>query len=110
MTTTISRQELTEKMNQHARLTLVETLPLEDYRQKHLPGAIDLPVERVKELAGGNLPDKNAEIVVYCASSTCNASEKAADALTHLGYRNVRRYVGGKQEWADAGLPLETGA
>jgi rhodanese-related sulfurtransferase len=30
--------------------------------------------------------------------------------LAALGYRNVRDYHGGKEEWTKAGLPLTTGA
>jgi rhodanese-related sulfurtransferase len=40
------------------------------YHQAHLPGAINLPPAQVRELAAQRLPDKHAEIVVYCASPT----------------------------------------
>jgi 3-mercaptopyruvate sulfurtransferase SseA len=33
----------------------------------------------------------------------------AARALAAMGYSNVRAYEGGKQEWQEAGLPLEKG-
>jgi rhodanese-related sulfurtransferase len=49
---------------------LVETLPATAYHHAHLPGAINLPSESVTSLASQVLPDKNAEIVVYCASPT----------------------------------------
>lgn len=45
---------------------LVETLPPTAYAHAHLPGAINLPPDKVSELASKVLPDKNAEIVVYC--------------------------------------------
>ena len=28
--------------------------------------------------------------------------------LADLGYTNVKDYAGGKQDWIDAGLPIET--
>jgi rhodanese-related sulfurtransferase len=34
----------------------------------------------------------------------------AAAQLTKLGYTNVRKYAEGKQDWSEAGLPLEQGA
>ena len=46
--------------------------------------------------------------MVYCASSTCTASEDVARELADQGYRRVQRYVEGKQDWVDAGLPTET--
>jgi len=87
--------------------TLVEALPEKYWRDWHLPGARHLPHDRVKELAAGVLPDRNAEIVVYCASSTCQNSHIAAKLLAQLGYGNVAVYAGGKQDWSEAGLALE---
>jgi rhodanese-related sulfurtransferase len=31
----------------------------------------------------------------------------AAQELTELGYQNIRDYVGGKQDWFEAGLRIE---
>ena len=66
----ISRDELQAKMVGGAAFTLVETLAEVAYQHAHLPGAINLPPDRVRELAPRLLPDKGAEIVVYCASPT----------------------------------------
>ena len=78
----------------------------QEYAHGHVPGAINLPLERVQELAPDVLPNKDAEVIVYCASAACHASENAARTLAEMGYSNVRRYVGGKQDWIDAGLPV----
>ena len=64
----ISRQELEQKLARKD-VVLVETLAAEKYQAAHLPGAINVPSARVGELAASMLPDKNAEIVVYCSSS-----------------------------------------
>ena len=63
---TISREELKEKMEGSKGLILVDTMAEMYYRHSHLPGAINLPAEQVKERAPDLLPDKDAEIVVYC--------------------------------------------
>jgi len=70
MPKTISRDELKAKIDRHDDFLLVETLPATAYHHAHLPGAINLPPESVTSLASQVLPDKNAEIVVYCASPT----------------------------------------
>ena len=70
MVETISRDELKAKIDRQDLFLLVETLPEIAYQHAHLPGAINLPPDKVKELATKLLPDKNAEIVVYCASPT----------------------------------------
>jgi len=77
------------------------------YEREHLPGAvrgrIDDPDATLAELGD----DLDAEIVVYCWNAACTASELAAKMLEGRGYRNVRRYTAGKQDWLHAGLPIE---
>jgi rhodanese-related sulfurtransferase len=70
MAGTISRGELKEKLDRGDDFILVETLGEENYRHSHLPNAINIPPDRIAELAPTMLPDKSAEIVVYCASPT----------------------------------------
>jgi rhodanese-related sulfurtransferase len=65
MVDTISRDELKEKMDRGEDFYLVEVLDEPYYRHSHLPGAINLPPGSVRE-AQRLLPDKKAEIVVYC--------------------------------------------
>ena len=68
--TTISRDELKQKMDRKDNFLLVETLPKTAYEHAHLPTAVNLPLDQVTQLAPKLLPDKNADIVVYCASPT----------------------------------------
>jgi rhodanese-related sulfurtransferase len=70
MMETVSREELKAKMDGGKVFTLVETLQEVAYKHEHLPGAVNLPPDRVRELAPSLLPDKSAEIVVYCSSPT----------------------------------------
>ena len=70
MVKTIARGELKAKIDRRDNFLLVETLPQTAYEHAHLPAAINLPPDRVSELAPSLLPDKSADIVVYCASST----------------------------------------
>lgn len=70
MTQTISRDELKEKIDRGDDFKLVETLAPTTYQHAHLPGAINMPPDQVGQLAAKLLPDKQADIVVYCASPT----------------------------------------
>ena len=70
MVQTISRDDLLNKIKRSDKFWLVETLPKATYDHVHLPGAINLPSDRVKDLAPTLLPDKTADIVVYCANPT----------------------------------------
>lgn len=105
----ISRDEL-ERLVDTGEVTVVETLGAQYYEDAHLPGAINIPHTQVEELAPQLLPETGAAIVTYCSSTECRNSEIAANQLTAMGYTNVRRYTEGKQDWVEAGLPVENGA
>jgi len=105
----IDREELRRKLAGATRLVLVEALPEKYWRDWHLPGARHLPHDEVDRLAPSVLPDKTAEIVLYCASRSCRNSHVAAHRLAQLGYENVAVYLGGKQDWMDAGFPIDRG-
>jgi len=67
---TITRDELKQKIDRKDDFRRVETLPKAAFDHEHLPGAINLPPDQVTARASKILPDKNADIVVYCGSST----------------------------------------
>jgi rhodanese-related sulfurtransferase len=68
MDRTISTKALKAKLDAKENLKLVETLAPERFRDAHIPGAVNIPPEKIKELAPQLLPSKNAEIVTYCAN------------------------------------------
>ena len=105
----ISRAELQERIASASGPILVEALPPKYFEHSHLPGAINIPHDAVDAFAPQLLPNKDAEIVTYCASASCKNSGIAAQRLRELGYRNVREYVEGKADWIEAGLPVEAG-
>jgi rhodanese-related sulfurtransferase len=70
MVQSISRDQLKQKIDRKDDFLLVETLPRVAYQHAHLPSAINLPPDQITELAPTLLPERNAEIVVYCASPT----------------------------------------
>ncbi len=103
----VTLSELKQSRESNPGLVLVEALPESYYRKHHIPCAINIPPGEVDELAPELLPDKDAEIVVYCFDADCRSSEVAGERLQELGYTNVADYHAGKQEWIDAGLPME---
>ncbi len=104
----ISRQQLRKDM-ETGDVTVVETLGEIYFAEGHLPGAVNIPHTQVRELAPTMLPDLDSPIVTYCSNTACRNSEIAANQLLSLGYTNVRKYAEGKQDWTEAGLPLEAG-
>jgi rhodanese-related sulfurtransferase len=103
----IDRDTLKAKLQTAKPPVLAEALPEKYWRDWRLPGARHLPHDAVDSAAARALPDKSAEIVVPCASRTCQNSHIAARRLEQLGYTNVAVYPGGKQDWSEAGLPVE---
>jgi rhodanese-related sulfurtransferase len=106
MVTKISREELLQKLEHPKNSVLLEALPPGEYRQAHIPGALNMPPDQVRDLASELIPRKDLEVIVYCADPTSHASERTAEQLTAMGYTDIRYYVGGKSDWMKAGLPL----
>ena len=68
MKDSISTEDLKAKLDRKEGIKLVETLAPERYREAHIPGSLNIPPERIKELAPQLLPSKDAEIITYCAN------------------------------------------
>jgi rhodanese-related sulfurtransferase len=107
---TITGEELRKQLEAGGNLIVVEVLPEEYYRAGHIPGAAHLPPDNMDRRAATVIPDRQAPVVVYCASETCENSHLAAKRLTELGYQNVRVYPGGKADWKQLGHTLEKAA
>ena len=110
MVAKIDRASLKAKLDGKEPVVIVEALPPRYFADAHLPGAINIPHDQVDALAPRLLPDRDAEIVVYCANMPCRNSTIAAERLAQLGYTHVRDYKEGKEDWAKAGFALETSA
>jgi rhodanese-related sulfurtransferase len=102
----ISRDELLEELRGTRPPVLVEALGAAYYADAHLPGAINVPPGLVDRLAETLLPDVDADIVVY-GSETSRSSRMVARRLQLLGYRHVRVYRGGKEDWVEHGLCVD---
>jgi rhodanese-related sulfurtransferase len=107
MTKNISRESIKNALYHHEAIILIEALPERYFNDAHLPGAIQINHDEVDTKAAHLLPDKSARIAVYCSNLSCTNSGKAALRLVQLGYTNVFKYAEGKQDWIEAGLPVE---
>jgi rhodanese-related sulfurtransferase len=65
----ISREELVARLHDPT-LTIVNVLARAAWEEKRIPGSISLPVADIPDRAPSVLPDKRADIAVYCASPT----------------------------------------
>ena len=65
----ISREELLARLHDPT-LTIVNVLPRAAWAEQRIPGSLSLPLSEIPERANFVLPDKRADIAVYCASPT----------------------------------------
>ncbi len=66
----VTRDALKNKMDRKERFFLVESQSPMMFEDAHLPGAVNIPPDRVAALAPAVLPEKDAEIIVYCSGPT----------------------------------------
>ena len=105
----ISREELKQAIDRGEVIILDARSP-EKFHKSHLPAALNIPAGQAADLAPRVIPDKNVRLVTYCVNFTWKLSEQLARELQALGYKNVRTYEEGRQDWMNAGLPLEGSA
>ena len=68
----------------------------EEFAEKHIPNAINVPNETIGENEIPELPRKDQMILVYCRSG--NRSKQASEKLVKLGYTNIYEF-GGINDW-----------
>lgn len=107
---TITTSELKEKINNNEKIILLDVQNEENFVQKHLPGAINIPANQL-DSRKNELP-RDKEIIVIGAGEKfdiCQICEKAAESLISFGFSNIRHYKEGIAGWGESGLPLITG-
>ena len=105
----ISRAELRRRMASGHPLVVIEALGRDFYADAHLPGAINVQPSDSDALIAA-LPDDVCTTVVVYGTSAGSQAHAVAHAVEALGFRNVWVYAGGKEDWVEAGLPVERGA
>ncbi|MCL1844510.1 MAG: rhodanese-like domain-containing protein [Defluviitaleaceae bacterium] len=92
----ITAAEAYEKMKSNPDVKVIDVRTAEEFATGKIPGALLLPDFLLREQADKILPDKNAEILVYCRSGA--RSRDAVYELGSMGYTNVSDF-GGINAW-----------
>ncbi|HEY3188548.1 MAG TPA: molybdopterin-synthase adenylyltransferase MoeB [Solirubrobacteraceae bacterium] len=88
-------------------VAIVDVRETEEWDQGHVPGAKHVPRGYLESRIEGAVPDRDARVVLYCASG--NRSALAAKTLRdELGYAHVESMTGGITLWKDRGYEVET--
>lgn len=86
-------------------LTLVDTREDNEWEKGRIKGAVHLGRGVIERDIESAIPDKNAEIILYCGGGFRSAL--AADNLQKMGYARVISMDGGWRAWNELGGPVE---
>ena len=92
----ITMEEAVTMIQEESGYIILDVRTAEEYSEKHIPGAINIPNETIGADDIPELPDKDQLILIYCRSG--NRSKQAADKLVKLGYTNIVEF-GGINDW-----------
>ena len=92
----ITPQEAKKIMDSGEEHIILDTREQDEFDEGHIPGAILIPYTEIEERSEEMLPDKDAQILVYCRSG--RRSKIASESLSKLGYTNVKEF-GGIIDW-----------
>ncbi len=92
----ISMDEAVTMMAEESGYIILDVRTPEEFAEKHIPNAINVPNETIGTDEISALPDKDQLIMVYCRSG--RRSKEAAEKLVKLGYTNIVEF-GGIIDW-----------
>ena len=88
----ISMSEGLKRMESDEGYILLDVRRADEFAAGHIPGAVNLPNEKIGKAEIPSLPDKNQTIYIYCRSG--NRSKQSADKLLTLGYTSLVEFGG----------------
>jgi len=103
----VTVDQVKAKLDRGETFHLVDVREESEWAQDHLPRAEHLGKGVIERDIEEKLPDRRAEIVLYCGGGFRSAL--AADNLQKMGYTNVFSLDGGIRGWRDKGYPLTRG-
>ena len=92
----VNAEEAATMMEEESSYIILDVRTDEEYSEKHIPGAINIPNETIGTEDIPELPDKEQLILVYCRSG--NRSKQASEKLVKQGYTNIVEF-GGINDW-----------
>ena len=92
----ISMDTAVALMEEETGYIILDVRTPEEFADRHIPGAINIPNETIGSAEIPELPDKDQLILVYCRSG--NRSKQASEKLVALGYTNIVEF-GGINDW-----------
>ena len=92
----VTMADAMEMMETEENYIILDVRRPDEFREKHIPGAINIANETIGTDEIPQLPEKEQRIYVYCRSG--NRSKQAAEKLVALGYTDIVE-IGGILDW-----------
>jgi rhodanese-related sulfurtransferase len=93
--------ETQQRLRENDQVKLIDVREDNEFNAAHAAGAIHLGKGIIERDIETTVPDKNAELILYCGGGYRSAL--AGDVLQHMGYTNVFSMAGGWKAWKEAG-------
>lgn len=101
----ITPDEVRGKLAGGVQFHLVDVREDREWDNGHIRGAIHLSRGILERDVETMIPDRDAEIVLYCGGGYRSAL--SGDNLQKMGYANVKSMAGGWREWIDRKYEIE---
>ena len=90
----------------HGGATIIDVRETDEVDKGKLPGAVHVARSYLETRIEGVQPDRDARVVLYCASGNRSAFG-ALTLMRDMGYARVESMTGGYTLWKDRGYPVE---
>ena len=99
--------DVLKKRDTGTNFIFVDVREDEEWKAGRAKGAIHLGKGVIERDIESEIPDRSAEIILYCGGGFRSAL--AAESISRMGYTNVISMDGGIRAWREQGLPEERG-
>lgn len=100
-------EDVLKKQSEGHVFHFVDVREDDEWKAGRAKGSIHLGKGVIERDIESTIPDRSAEIILYCGGGFRSAL--AAEALQKMGYLKVISMDGGIRAWRDKGLPEERG-
>lgn len=106
----LTHAQATERFHR-GQSVFVDVRNLAAWRVVHIPSAIHLPADTFGDAWArhGARLDPGDELILYCDGPHCDLAARLVPRFEGLGFRRVKVYEGGVEEWVAGRQPVASG-
>lgn len=89
----INYETMNEMISKNKNIIIIDVRTEDEYMDNHINGAVNIPLQDIKEKISSIVKNKDDVVIVYCEYG--ERSSKACNKLEKMGYVNVYNLDGG---------------